>query len=154
MALLHCYIVELGRKLGCIFFELVFSFGLWLSINQIKHIFVPPFICFQSGGGIHEFADSQFGMQNLTPWIFLFAICIGPYVWKITLFITGHVFAYGVSRAAAITNMSLALKEIQIRGEIHSNVDYTVDLLNVRNTTCILNPCFWCNTTILHLAFL
>lgn len=56
----------------------------------------------KSGGGIHEFADSQFG----------------------------HVFAYGVSRAAAITNMSLALKEIQIRGEIHSNVDYTVDLLN------------------------
>jgi acetyl-CoA carboxylase/biotin carboxylase 1 len=61
-----------------------------------------PFICFQSGGGIHEFADSQFG----------------------------HVFAYGVTRSAAITNMSLALKEIQIRGEIHTNVDYTVDLLN------------------------
>nr|AHC53984.1 plastid transported acetyl-CoA carboxylase [Eleusine indica] len=56
----------------------------------------------KSGGGIHEFADSQFG----------------------------HVFAYGLSRSAAITNMSLALKEIQIRGEIHSNVDYTVDLLN------------------------
>ncbi|AQK42637.1 acetyl-coenzyme A carboxylase1, partial [Zea mays] len=56
----------------------------------------------KSGGGIHEFADSQFG----------------------------HVFAYGLSRPAAITNMSLALKEIQIRGEIHSNVDYTVDLLN------------------------
>ncbi|KAL6839698.1 hypothetical protein ACP4OV_030386 [Aristida adscensionis] len=56
----------------------------------------------KSGGGIHEFADSQFG----------------------------HVFAYGLSRSAAITNMALALKEIQIRGEIHSNVDYTVDLLN------------------------
>ncbi|ONM18465.1 acetyl-CoA carboxylase2 [Zea mays] len=56
----------------------------------------------KSGGGIHEFADSQFG----------------------------HVFAYGLSRSAAITNMTLALKEIQIRGEIHSNVDYTVDLLN------------------------
>lgn len=49
------------------------------------------------------------------------------------LFVTGHVFAYGLSRSAAITNMALALKEIQIRGEIHSNVDYTVDLLNVRN---------------------
>ncbi|XP_062225261.1 acetyl-CoA carboxylase 2 isoform X2 [Phragmites australis] len=56
----------------------------------------------KSGGGIHEFADSQFG----------------------------HVFAYGPSRSAAITTMALALKEIQIRGEIHSNVDYTVDLLN------------------------
>jgi hypothetical protein len=51
----------------------------------------------------------------------------------IACFITGHVFAYGLSRSAAITNMTLALKEIQIRGEIHSNVDYTVDLLNVRN---------------------
>uniref|UniRef100_A0A0D9WEQ7 Uncharacterized protein n=1 Tax=Leersia perrieri TaxID=77586 RepID=A0A0D9WEQ7_9ORYZ len=56
----------------------------------------------KSGGGIHEFADSQFG----------------------------HVFAYGTSRSAAITTMALALKEVQIRGEIHSNVDYTVDLLN------------------------
>jgi biotin carboxylase len=48
------------------------------------------------------------------------------------LYTAGHVFAYGLSRSAAITNMSLALKEIQICGEIHSNVDYTVDLLNVR----------------------
>jgi hypothetical protein len=38
--------------------------------------------------------------------------------------------------------MSLALKEIQIRGEIHSNVDYTVDLLNVRNIDHLLNPHF------------
>jgi hypothetical protein len=44
----------------------------------------------------------------------------------------GHVFAYGLSRSGAITNMSLVLKEIQIHGETHSNVDYTVDLLNVR----------------------
>lgn len=57
----------------------------------------------KSGGGIHEFSDSQFG----------------------------HVFAFGESRALAIANMVLGLKEIQIRGEIHSNVDYTVDLLNV-----------------------
>lgn len=65
-----------------------------------------------------------------------FVICSGPHYWKI-LFITGHVFAYGLSRSAAITNMALALKEIQIRGEIHSNVDYTVDLLNVRNTNSL-----------------
>ena len=56
--------------------------------------------------------------------------------------ITGHVFAYGVTRSAAITNMSLALKEIQIRGEIHTNVDYTVDLLNVSNNNNLLNPTF------------
>ncbi|KAG2305142.1 hypothetical protein Bca52824_033793 [Brassica carinata] len=56
----------------------------------------------KSGGGIHEFSDSQFG----------------------------HVFAFGESRAMAIANMVLALKEIQIRGEIRTNVDYTIDLLH------------------------
>ncbi|KAI3706157.1 hypothetical protein L1987_76415 [Smallanthus sonchifolius] len=56
----------------------------------------------QSGGGIHEFSDSQFG----------------------------HVFAFGESRTLAIANMVLGLKEIQIRGEIRTNVDYTIDLLH------------------------
>ncbi|KAF8046826.1 hypothetical protein N665_3391s0004, partial [Sinapis alba] len=56
----------------------------------------------KSGGGIHEFSDSQFG----------------------------HVFAFGESRAMAIANMVLALKEIQIRGEVRTNVDYTIDLLH------------------------
>ena len=45
--------------------------------------------------------------------------------------IAGHVFAFGESRSLAIANMVLGLKEIQIRGEIRTNVDYTVDLLNV-----------------------
>ncbi|KAG6776025.1 hypothetical protein POTOM_019528 [Populus tomentosa] len=56
----------------------------------------------KSGGGIHEFSDSQFG----------------------------HVFAFGESRALAIANMVLGLKEIQIRGEIRTNVDYTINLLH------------------------
>ncbi|KAL8171437.1 hypothetical protein V2J09_023241 [Rumex salicifolius] len=56
----------------------------------------------KSGGGIHEFSDSQFG----------------------------HVFAFGESRALAIANMVLGLKEVQIRGEIRTNVDYTIDLLH------------------------
>uniref|UniRef100_A0A6V7QRJ1 Acetyl-CoA carboxylase n=1 Tax=Ananas comosus var. bracteatus TaxID=296719 RepID=A0A6V7QRJ1_ANACO len=56
----------------------------------------------KSGGGIHEFSDSQFG----------------------------HVFAFGESRALAVANMVLGLKEIQILGEIRTNVDYTIDLLN------------------------
>ncbi|XP_057502237.1 acetyl-CoA carboxylase 1-like [Actinidia eriantha] len=56
----------------------------------------------KSGGGIHEFSDSQFG----------------------------HVFAFGESRALAIANMVLGLKEIQIRGEIRTTVDYTIDLLH------------------------
>ncbi|CAM6103862.1 unnamed protein product [Calypogeia fissa] len=56
----------------------------------------------KSGGGIHEFSDSQFG----------------------------HVFAYGENRGMAIANMVLGLKELHIRGEIRTNVDYTVDLLH------------------------
>nr|XP_043614929.1 acetyl-CoA carboxylase 1-like isoform X2 [Erigeron canadensis] len=56
----------------------------------------------KSGGGIHEFSDSQFG----------------------------HVFAFGESRTLAIANMVLGLKEIQIRGEMRTNVDYTIDLLH------------------------
>ncbi|PRQ21506.1 putative ligase [Rosa chinensis] len=56
----------------------------------------------KSGGGIHEYSDSQFG----------------------------HVFAFGESRALAIANMVLGLKEIQIRGEIRTNVDYSIDLLH------------------------
>nr|ASZ00204.1 acetyl-CoA carboxylase 2 [California macrophylla] len=56
----------------------------------------------KSGGGIHEFSDSQYG----------------------------HVFAFGESRAVAIANMVLGLKEVQIRGEIRTNVDYTIDLLH------------------------
>lgn len=46
--------------------------------------------------------------------------------------LSGHVFAFGESRALAIANMVLGLKEIQIRGEIRTNVDYTIDLLHVR----------------------
>ncbi|CAK7347099.1 unnamed protein product [Dovyalis caffra] len=45
-------------------------------------------------------------------------------------FSSGHVFAFGESRALAIANMVLGLKEIQIRGEIRTNVDYTIDLLH------------------------
>nr|ASZ00207.1 acetyl-CoA carboxylase 2 [Geranium maderense] len=56
----------------------------------------------KSGGGIHEFSDSQYG----------------------------HVFAFGKSRSEAIVNMVLGLKEVQIRGEIRTNVDYTIDLLH------------------------
>ncbi|CAA0843383.1 Acetyl-CoA carboxylase 1, partial [Striga hermonthica] len=41
-----------------------------------------------------------------------------------------HVFAFGESRPLAIANMVLGLKEIQIRGEIRTNVDYTIDLLH------------------------
>ena len=48
------------------------------------------------GGQVHEFSDSQFG----------------------------HVFAKGATRAAAIWSMVVALKEVKIRGEIRTLLDY------------------------------
>lgn len=55
----------------------------------------------KSGGGIHEFSDSQFG----------------------------HLFAKGETREAAIRNMVVALRDVRVRGEIHTIIDYAVDML-------------------------
>lgn len=51
----------------------------------------------------------------------------------------GHVFAFGETRAMAIANMVLGLKELHIRGEIRTNVDYTVDILHVSAAFFIYN---------------
>lgn len=88
----------------------------------------------QSGGGIHEFSDSQFGRKL---WFFETACSFDFFnLWGGIAnvahhILPGHVFAFGESRALAIANMVLGLKEIQIRGEIRTNVDYTIDLLHV-----------------------
>lgn len=55
----------------------------------------------KSGGRIHEFSDSQFG----------------------------HLFAKGETREAAIRSMVVALKEVKIRGEIRTIVDYAVEMI-------------------------
>merc|ERR1712176_327983 len=52
-------------------------------------------------GGIHEYADSQFG----------------------------HLFAKGPNREQARKSLVLALKEIEVRGEIRTTVEYLVELL-------------------------
>jgi acetyl-CoA carboxylase/biotin carboxylase 1 len=54
-----------------------------------------------ANGGIHEFADSQFG----------------------------HLFAKGSTREQARKALVLALKEIEVRGDIRTTVDYLVQLL-------------------------
>lgn len=41
----------------------------------------------------------------------------------------GHLFAKGDTREAAIRAMVVALKEVKIRGEIRTIVDYVVDLV-------------------------
>ncbi|KAL7542222.1 hypothetical protein ACHAXR_012111 [Thalassiosira sp. AJA248-18] len=56
-----------------------------------------------SSGAIHEFADSQFG----------------------------HLFASGPNREQARRNMVLALKELSIRGDISTTVDYISKLIEL-----------------------
>ena len=56
-----------------------------------------------SSGSIHEFADSQFG----------------------------HLFASGTDREQARRNMALALKEMSIRGDISTTVDYISKLIEL-----------------------
>ncbi|KAL9191373.1 hypothetical protein ACHAXT_001079 [Thalassiosira profunda] len=56
-----------------------------------------------SSGSIHEFADSQFG----------------------------HLFASGPDREAARRNMCMALKELSIRGDISTTVDYIGKLIEL-----------------------
>ncbi|CAF3437761.1 unnamed protein product [Rotaria sp. Silwood1] len=54
-----------------------------------------------SSGGLHEFADSQFG----------------------------HVFSHGETREDARENLAVALKELSIRGDFHSTVEILICLL-------------------------
>ena len=41
----------------------------------------------------------------------------------------GHLFAKGDTREAAIRAMVVALKEVKIRGEIRTTVDYTAEMI-------------------------
>uniref|UniRef100_A0A452R4T0 Acetyl-CoA carboxylase 1 n=1 Tax=Ursus americanus TaxID=9643 RepID=A0A452R4T0_URSAM len=54
-----------------------------------------------AAGGLHEFADSQFG----------------------------HCFSWGENREEAISNMVVALKELSIRGDFRTTVEYLINLL-------------------------
>jgi len=56
-----------------------------------------------ANGGIHEYADSQFG----------------------------HIFASGPTREDARKRLILALKEVEVRGEIRTTVEYLVELLEM-----------------------
>lgn len=57
-----------------------------------------------ASGGVHEFADSQFG----------------------------HLFAWGESRESSRRSMVLALKELSIRGDIRTTVEYIIKLLELK----------------------
>jgi len=76
------------------------------TIERIKFQSTPNvwgYFSVGSNGGIHEFADSQFG----------------------------HLFAKGPTREQARKTLVLALKEIEVRGEIRTTVEYLVQLLEM-----------------------
>ncbi|XP_069470784.1 acetyl-CoA carboxylase 1 isoform X2 [Ambystoma mexicanum] len=58
-----------------------------------------------AAGGLHEFADSQFG----------------------------HCFSWGENREEAISNLVVALKELSIRGDFRTTVEYLIKLLETEH---------------------
>jgi biotin carboxylase len=57
---------------------------------------------------------------------------VGPYLSIPVPFAQfGHLFAKGETRDAALRNMVVALGDVAIRGEIHTIVDYVLDMMQV-----------------------
>ncbi|KAJ1675880.1 acetyl-coenzyme-A carboxylase [Spiromyces aspiralis] len=81
------------------------SSGMMQSLNFRSSTNVWGYFSVASSGGLHEFADSQFG----------------------------HIFAYGDDRNSARQAMVVALKELSIRGDFRTTVEYLVTLLETRD---------------------
>ncbi|KAL7542231.1 hypothetical protein ACHAXR_013354, partial [Thalassiosira sp. AJA248-18] len=78
------------------------------TIERIKFQSTPNvwgYFSVGANGGIHEFADSQFG----------------------------HLFAKGPNRESARKALVLALKEVEVRGDIRNSVEYLVKLLETED---------------------
>ena len=79
------------------------SSGSLQELNFRSNTNVWGYFSVGSAGGLHEFADSQFG----------------------------HVFAYGEDRSESRKNMVVALKEINIRGDFRTTAEYLIKLLEL-----------------------
>ncbi|KAI8890576.1 acetyl-CoA carboxylase [Backusella circina FSU 941] len=77
------------------------SSGTMQDLNFRSSTNVWGYFSVVSAGGLHEYADSQFG----------------------------HIFAYGENRQQARKNMVVALKELSIRGDFRTTVEYIIRLL-------------------------
>jgi acetyl-CoA carboxylase/biotin carboxylase 1 len=77
------------------------SSGNLTELNFRSNSNVWGYFSVSSAGGLHEYADSQFG----------------------------HIFAYGQERSEARKSMVVALKELSIRGEFRTTVEYLIKLL-------------------------
>ncbi|CDS10010.1 hypothetical protein LRAMOSA02687 [Lichtheimia ramosa] len=81
------------------------SSGMMHELNFRSSTNVWGYFSVASAGGLHEYADSQFG----------------------------HIFAYGENRQQARKNMVMALKEISIRAAFRTTVEYIIRLLETQD---------------------
>ncbi|KAH6915859.1 acetyl CoA carboxylase [Coprinopsis sp. MPI-PUGE-AT-0042] len=79
------------------------SSGSLQELNFRSSTNVWGYFSVSGAGGLHEFADSQFG----------------------------HIFAYGEDRSVSRKNMIVALKEVSIRGDFRNTVEYLIKLLEL-----------------------
>lgn len=80
-----------------------------LTFRSSKNIW--GYFSVMANGGLHEFADSQFG----------------------------HLFSWGKDRESARENMAVALKELSIRGDFRTTVEYLIKLIETdsfQNNSC------------------
>lgn len=77
------------------------SSGMMHELNFRSSSNVWGYFSVGTAGGIHSFSDSQFG----------------------------HIFAYGENRGASRKHMVVALKELSIRGDFRTTVEYLIKLL-------------------------
>ena len=80
------------------------SSGSLQELNFRSSTNVWGYFSVNSAGALHEFADSQFG----------------------------HIFAYGQDRSESRKNMVVALKELSIRGDFRTTVEYLIKLLELQ----------------------
>lgn len=105
----------------------------------------------KGGGGIHEFSDSQVSplavrrsglcycthscMALSDCWCSNMLVSMTPDMCSLVPACAvqfGHLFAQGPTREAACRAMVVALRDVRVRGEIHTIIDYAADMLQVR----------------------
>ncbi|QRW03198.1 acetyl-CoA carboxylase [Ceratobasidium sp. AG-Ba] len=96
------------------------SSGSLQELNFRSNTNVWGYFSVGTAGGLHEYADSQFG----------------------------HIFAYGADREEARKNMVVALKELNIRGDFRTTVEYLIKLLQTQAFTENTFTTGWLDTLI------
>ncbi|KAI0222350.1 acetyl-coenzyme-A carboxylase [Massospora cicadina] len=96
------------------------SGGVMQELNFRSNTNVWGYFSVSSNGGLHEFADSQFG----------------------------HIFAFGENRQQSRKNMVVALKELSIRGDFRTTVEYLIRLLETNEFTNNTINTGWLDTLI------